>query len=315
MERKDIGKYIKKVREEVGISQTKLAQLMLPLKVKRQSISQMESKGSFLKPYKYEYLSDALDVSIDRILRAGKDRVTALKKYALRNVKDMKPTERPYEPDEYGKTLLDYVLEQDDYEKFNSLCKGSSFGNLLPDNLNVINFLIRCKRYEKLKSEVRYSIFDHDKKLINVLHSYYRFPMLDSYIDIEGDIKMLDDFSYYHLSQENQEFVKTIFKAKDTKILDLLPYNDIGSKDSYYPCLFYYALQLDEVFIIKYYSGESGPVLTQEHFNRTLKYNAVKCSKYIFLHASFKRNFTRTNLYKINDTRFIAEYKDKVKNI
>jgi hypothetical protein len=138
--------------------------------------------------------------------------------------------------------------------------------------------------------------------------------MLDKVMTLEGNVKLLDKISYHQLSRENQEFVRTIFNTKDTKILDILPYNDIGSKNSDYPCLFYYALELNEVFVIEFYTREHGCVVTQKHFDTTIKFNAVKCSKYIFLHESFKRNFTRSNLHKINDTRFINKYKDKVKD-
>lgn len=291
MEVNKAGRFIKKVIKSRNIKQKELAK---EVGCSEQTMSKNLSGATDIKHRKLFLISDFLDLSADDILNAGKTRDTELSKYSKQHIDFMKKCKVPKQPDSNGKTLLDYIVELDDSEKFTYLYWRKRFIDILHNNINFITYLIRKEKYDFLKSEVFSFIhpIEDDEHIIPVpIIRSFEFPIFDHVASPLIGYVERGSLEYNELSIEYKQFIDAVFACENKKILDLLPYKPsiteykFGDKtdvEKEFPLIFYLALEKDILFIVKYYIDKFPDIVTDTHFAYANEHNSEKCVEYLF---------------------------------
>ncbi len=308
------GKYLRKLREKKvlkGNIKLSQAQLGKVIGVTRQTICDHEGGEGYFYAEKYLKLSKYFDVSIDKLLHGGKNRETELRKFVKQPIDDIDLNETIVQPDSQGKTLLDYVIEFNDFEKFELFYDKRLFVETLHNNLELMSFLVRKNKFEFLKKVIEYNVESSNGSLkkVFVVKKKFEFPFLDKVLYFDGEKPVYRWVEYYELDKRHKRFFDSILNCKSKEILDMLPYERIGEKQNDYPKIFYMALERNIVFIVEYYFMKYDGLLTQFHFDYAIKYNSTKVAIYIFKNADIQ---SPENLKQINNPLYIKEMSEEL---
>ena len=272
-----IGKYIKKKLDEQNIIPNKLAKKM---DVTKQAVSNAINGKSIFRIDNLRKLSIIINTPIDEILDAGEPRELTLEQFAKQETQDMNLKNIPKQPDIYGKTLLDYVIESDDYNKYKFLYDRDLFIETMHTSAKLMAFLIRNQKYEELKDEV-ISIFSLDKNDYDAEHSLisknFEFPNLENNFGISSPMSRKKPL-YEELDMDKKCFVDAIFESKSHRLLNILNYDLVGEYQKDFPAIFYLAIQRDALFVVKHYVRKYPESLTQAHLDY---YTSSMCNEYL----------------------------------
>lgn len=302
-----IGEYIKQRIKEKGISQDQLAEM---LGVTSPAVSQvLNGKNMFDYPNMMN-LAKILDEPMDKIVNAGEETETYLEEFSKLSVEDYEKKDPEYKKvrdvDSKSKTLLDYVLKNKNYKLtmklvskgfYYEVAKDIRFVTLLIEKNDSVNYL-KHVQHSILFGELSKDVFDGE-----------RLKPFESFSKIE------------------QDYIKALVHCKNDEILNSIQYlssnNQNGNKS---PSLLLYAIQFDQLKLIKYYEEKQNlrdskfyHILEskyQQYFHFAITHQSHECMRYFYeTFKSFNPNIYFKTLMATKDMRFIqdflAEYKQK----
>lgn len=273
-----VGKFMRKLLDSEQLTQVQLAEIM---GCSPQTVSNRLS-GTQFRHEELLRISEYFDMSVDEILNGGSFRSTELFKYVQQDITEMDPHDAPIQPDSTGKTLLDYVIELDDFEKFNYIYSNDFELGPLHLNSKFTAFLIRHKRLDMFVNGVESKIKSSNSYGVSFMKysGEVYFPQLGVFDDYYKDTPMTGDYYFYLLTEGNEEFINAIMECRDYTTLDYLPYN--RDKIAEYHLIMWLSILRDELFFYEYYMQkheDNEP--DNEHYDFAIAVNANQISKYI----------------------------------
>lgn len=272
-----MGRELKKILSEKNLVKKDLAS---HLGVTSPAITRCINEQSNLN---YDHLKETcewLNVSTDRLFQTGGYKITALKEFAYRHPEDIVGKPVPHQPDVTGRTLLDYVLEQGDFEKFYFHHEYDHYIEVLHNDPRILELLVRTSEYEFLSGKIRSKVksIHSGNDGHRTIKRNFEFPIIDYIYNPKGKyVRQYQKHEFVELTTHTKDILKIIFSSQSPELLKCLPYKPI---DGEYPMIFYYAIQEEEDFVLKYYREKYRIPFTLEHFRYANGFGGY-CSGYI----------------------------------
>lgn len=301
------GKYLEKLRKKEGWSQQDLAER---IGRSRQTVNKNENNDSYFSIDVYMKLSKLFDVSIDDLIYGGRSRDTKLRRFVKQPIETIDLEKVPKQPDGLGNTLLDYVIELDDMDKFNFFYKNKLFIECLHNHVDFLCFLIRNNQYGRLSRPFVSYIDRYSNKRDSWFTGIAEFPVIDFCQDIVEVCSKKPYIEYKELNKNQKKFIDTVLDTKSKKILDLMPYELYLDEDNKYPFLFRFAIQFDKIFVFKYYLERCEIKDNQKWFDEAIRFESWTIAKYLF--ENYDSINSVTNLIRIKDTKYKKLWKDNL---
>ena len=272
-----VGKYIRHLKDINGMTQVKLAEVM---GCSPQTVSNRLS-GSAFRHKELLRLSDFFDVSVDTILNGGEVKKTELLEFYEMDISEMVSEDVPAQPDSDGKTLIDYITENDDYEKFSYFYKHDYELGSLHQNSKFTAFLMRHKDHKKLQNGVvsKYRTVTKRKNDFYYVHEKVMFPSLGVYDNHYKDVVYKLECWYLLLTSNHKEFIEEVLKCQDPDILDYLPYKE--TKVAEYHLIYNLALLKDNIFLYDYLLKRDGEEPEKEHYDFAVEVGSKLIAQHI----------------------------------
>ncbi len=272
-----MGKQLKEILMEKNLVKKDLADF---LEVTPPAITRCLNEQTNLNYDNLHATCDWLNISADRLFQTGLYKFTVLREYAYMSPEKVIDKPVPHQPDETGKTLLDYVLEQGDFEKFYFHHEYDHYIEVLHNDPRILDFIVRTSEYGflsgKIKSKVKSINSGYDG--LRTIKRNYEFPVIDYVYNSKGKYtKQFQKHEFIELTKQTKDILKTIFSSQSFELLKCLPYKPI---DGEYPIIFYYAIQQDAEFVVKYYRETYRIPFTMDHFQYSNEFGGY-CGGYI----------------------------------
>lgn len=285
-----IGMYIKKILKAQQKSQKQLAEHM---RVSKQVLSNSLRGANQLSIEKLVLISEFLRVPIECLINLGEVERSKLEKFSTMVIQEVDILSVPKQPDQFGKTLLEYIIDRDDVDRFLYFYKSKCFIEPLHNSVRLITFLIRNNMIDFLKKPVISKIQIQNGNIIDhiEIERPFEVPDLDRICNIGKESKQIKRRTKYHeLSIEIKEFVNVIMNFESDALLRILTYKSIGGRNCDFPQLFYYAIDEDCTNVIEYYRNKFECKILPMHMKRAIDSNSINVIKYFekVTHALFK---------------------------
>ncbi len=263
MDKKKIGEYLTKIMIEKNVTRTELAETT-GLSVL--TLQRTEDGESFPHAENIIKIIEYLHISLDQLIYCGMNNLSELKKFVSQDFMDMKLRDMPVQPDEFGKSLLDYVIEANDFDKFHFFYTRKCYTEKLHTHRKLLLFLISNNKYDFLSEGITSyipNIYGNGPKYSKI-EKVFEFPILGR-VQTHSDKLHLRDYKtiYSELSIELKQYVDTIFQVESEDILKIIPNECIRSEFGEFPLLLFLGFQKDCVFIVDYYLKEFNTITNE----------------------------------------------------
>lgn len=279
MDKFRVGRYIKNRMKEYNIKQNELAQ---QLDISEQAVSRNLNGLSMFRNHRLVEVASILNVTVDDILQVGEPIEFQLRAYASKPIKLINTDHVPHQPDSNGKTLLDYVLEQNDVHKFEVFYRSECFIESLYNNIEVLLFLIRNNHLE-------YWIYNHDSIMPDhsisdsefiVLKRTMLFPKISYFVRGKKDKVSCSEKVYVMLKKDEKKYFDTLMNCRNTDTLDFVfEYSKYKYKDK--SLLFYLAIERNQIFFIKYFKELQDFNIDETHINHAILFDSKESLGYL----------------------------------
>lgn len=311
MDNVKMGNFIRKLLNEKGFTQEKIAEL---LGISNSAVSQFLNGTTTLQLQKLTELSKILDVPLDLIVYGGDERETHLERLAKKNYDEIINEDPEFkflkEKDSKGKDIYFYLLKHDNLEAIEKLKNKGSYSKY-DNNIKFLRLLIQNERLDIL-NDLNQSFSQNPQTIIRIGK-----PQIDS--------KYFDDL-YVTMDQEEKLFVESYVKCKNRKILEVMNFISLNDNDKRLtPAIVFYAIRFDQTHILEIFDEyRASDEKTYNHINDRRNYNLLGYAMKFKSLNSIEYYYKKVNTYNFNsyfsilsetkDPTFIEMIRNKYKN-
>jgi transcriptional regulator with XRE-family HTH domain len=283
-----VGTFIKEQLKLNNITQEVLAE---KLGISCSAVSQgLSGKNSFDISNLME-IAKILDVDLDLIVNAGKERETNLERLA-KMTKDKFVKEDPdfkslRDSDSKDKKIIHYIIKHKNIELIKYL-QDKGINRLAKGNANYLALLIEFGELEILKKSV-----NQENKLPNFYSIEKRGARKTT---LKGYVKSGHISEYDFLDDNQKAVVDSVINTSNKDMLEYLPYFQDGIDKKNIPVMIYFAIQFDKIEILKYEDGKHKPYDSQlkallqrkyeELFVYAITHKSRKCLEHLYAKIS-----------------------------
>lgn len=175
----------------------------------------------------------------------------------------------------------------DDYKKFRYYYDHNCYIEALNQNIKFITYIIENNDVELISNLVKF--IDPYKPVgkhgTNIIEREINFPQI-------GNIAL-----YKELSVEQKLFVDALLRCKNKETLGLFFKKELGEEPVEFPKFLNFAIENDEDFAVKSLVDDFKRPLLQRHFDLAMRFNSMKCAKYIFIKFEYKTEKNLMDIY------------------